>query len=253
MKSLSLLLLILLQDPAPDGSLSVKDLMEKGLPAPDRMWSAPDMAKALEVLREVGKGNPDRLPRLASAVSGPVFRRVVSEENIEPYLSDKAPLEVRVPHLAQWLGHYGTLSTLYLPALLKGRSADAEVVQILCLILQVMPPLMEGAEQLIAKIAPEDPSRKARLDGLEKMKKGMATSVTGYFMTLSDRETLPAVHRLTLIKALCVSLPKMVRFLGEHSRAELPARCDLLVEGETDEAVVKALEDLRKAVVDAPK
>src|SRR4051812_40964048 len=68
----------------PDRSLTRDEYMKAGAPAPDKPWSAAEMAAAAKALSAILEKNPDGLPRYQSERSGDLFARVISDENLAP-------------------------------------------------------------------------------------------------------------------------------------------------------------------------
>ncbi len=63
-----------------DRSLSVAQYREMGLPPLTRRWSPQECSKVRELLRQIAERDLTLLPRHASADSGAVFRKLVSEQ-----------------------------------------------------------------------------------------------------------------------------------------------------------------------------
>jgi hypothetical protein len=69
--------------PTPDRSRPVADYVRIGMPDPGQLWTASDYRDCRRVLLELDRTNRAALPRIDSAVSGPVFARLVNPTNTQ--------------------------------------------------------------------------------------------------------------------------------------------------------------------------
>jgi hypothetical protein len=89
-------------DPPRDESPTAQQYIERGLPAPDRTWSAEDLAQAAKVLGSFKAAEYANLPRYESPKSGAGFSRMVARENIDAFMKQGFRLSSR---LAQSIGY----------------------------------------------------------------------------------------------------------------------------------------------------
>ncbi len=120
MKKRYLLLLILFiplsschRQEKKDHSLTVREYMKQGIPAIDRPWSNDEFSSAVNILRLIKARDSLALPRYDSKRSGPLFRHMISMENLAFLNSDLFSLHDKTFMLQNFLGIEGQLTGLY--------------------------------------------------------------------------------------------------------------------------------------------
>jgi hypothetical protein len=107
----------------PDGSLSEKEYMDRGMPALDRAWTSADMAKAAKVLAVIGKEHPEQLPRIRSKKSGTVLARLADTQPIDELIKQAPKIDSREG--AERLGYILSICDVYAKSVAKhGEGAE---------------------------------------------------------------------------------------------------------------------------------
>jgi hypothetical protein len=115
------------QGAAEDVSLSARDYIARGLPAPDRIWLGNDVETAANVLATLAEQGHGQLPRAGSARSGEVFTRMTSADNLAYYRDRTLPLNARLPLALTHLQAGSQLLKLYLAQFLTNDVRDTEM------------------------------------------------------------------------------------------------------------------------------
>ena len=213
-----------------DHSLTSNDYIKLGVPAADRTWGGPDMARAAKALTALAEKHPEQLPRYNSKRSGDLFNRITSAQNLEICRDKSLAVGLRFQDALQILGASGNLLNVYLKSFLDKKTADSEVLEIMGSVLRASVAVMDVTDEFTRTLDKTDPTYKTRMDGLQKMKKGLANVVAGSIQTLTER---PGYRKSELI-----------RFIG-YMRETLPALVPRLLPGSRKETIVR-LETLDK-------
>jgi hypothetical protein len=212
--------------PAPpaDHSLAEDAYIARGVPAPDRAWSGEDYLRAATLLKGLAEADYTELPRLRSPTSGALFARLVAAENIQmaasPLLSD----QVALGSLAELMQGAGQVLSVYVDASQHGAVLDSELVSLTYFLLQLAAATAPIASTVISAIPLSDPSRPARLKGFEQMRQGFAAMVSGSLTTLTEHSGYRLSELIRLAHGLLATLPRLLPYLPDGVRRELPVR-----------------------------
>lgn len=250
-----LLLCLFFQEPriAPDKSLPSAEYVEKGMPAPDRTWSAKDYETAVQVLQALASEDAGKLPRHESANSGEVFKRICSESNLDLIRNDKLPVDQRLRESIGLTGAIRDLLQVYMEPIEKLGSYDHEAVGIMGFNLSLMHELFTLADAYLASLPKDDPNREARNAGMEKMRQGLATTVSGFLACFDERGHFRPKALVRLAEALLRGLPRLMPRLPELTRDETRRRAARLAEEEKDETIKAVLKKLSAELVPPKK
>jgi hypothetical protein len=222
--------------PAADRSLAPSEYIARGMPAHDRNWTGDDYERAAAVLKELAAADPATLPRRASSRSGLLFARMTSTRNLElmhtPELDVRQQLGVAVP-LFQALNQ---VLAVYASASREDAVLDAELVDLLDLTLRATLELVGIADAFFASLPRDDPNSKARLDGRDQMKAGMASIVDGGLTTLTEHGMYRNSELERLARGLQEVLPRLLPSLPPGARQEIPVRLERMISDEPDAA-----------------
>jgi hypothetical protein len=233
-------------EPPPDASLRVEDYVLNGVPDPERVWSAADYAQATRALQEIGGGSPERLPRLASSVSGPLWLRIGDRRNLERMREAERPLNVRAAECTLLLGVLGNLLTLYtdVPEL----RFDLERAEISRVALAASPLCLSLLGGFLDALPPEDPRRPDRAAGVEQIRQVVYDFLLTAGRWLREREDYGPEARRRLADHLGAALPGLAPLVPEHVLSELATRLEAAAVGERDPNVRAALDRARSAL-----
>lgn len=204
---------------ATDRSLTVRDYMDRGMPAPDRAWNPTDYTTASEVL---GKLTPDQLPRSDSSRSAPFMNRIVNPENLELCTGVDAPRVTRMNMCGAYMKSVLGVANLYLAAMQRDHGYDDDTLDLTSLILRVAPVVAHDADEMLPTLDKDDPNYATRMDGYAKMKHGFASMMEGSLISLTTERNLysdAARTRLAAVVGDCFT--RMSSFLEPLTRSEI--------------------------------
>lgn len=234
--------------PAPDHSSPASALIAKGFPAPDRTWTPEDYEAAVKTLEALAKADPLTLPRAGSPQSGPVFARLVAEDNLEPIRKSANPQQA-FGMVVGLIGRTNTLLTLYGQHATPQSTFDSEITAIMSFSLAVSKELLSLGTTLLGTIPANDPQREARLAGYEKMRGGLGSTIEGGLITLTERDLLRPEARLQLANALERHVPALYPYLLPGVQQKLPPLLEAIAAQEPDEALKQAVQRIRATLV----
>jgi hypothetical protein len=234
-----------------DRSLTVDEYVSRGVPAPDRPWSAQDYAAAIRVLRTIAAKDVLQMPRHESRTSGALFRRMCDKENLEPFKDRRLPIEQRLPALEPVQLALRELLVIYLKPAASGAAFDRENLEVMGMMLRLIPVQFALADEFLATLPKDDPKKEVRREAVASMRKGAATSVDGALLTLGQGKAYRASDLVRFAALVKESLPAALPSLPPDAQKEVPVRLQRLIEAEADPDLKAALKDLLAAV--APK
>lgn len=209
--------------PTDDKSLTPAAYIELGLPADDREWAGPDMEKANAVLSELVKEDPAKLPRFNSPRSGKVFARLTNPANLSIANNRSLPMDWRMSHMLSYFTAATAVAKMYLAADPRALTLGAEQLELLGSTLHAAVALAALAAELVPTLDPKDPTYPVRMKGLQGMRGGLATMVSGCLMTLTEAQYAER-DRARLLGHLEETLPRLFPHLPDGMKAELPVR-----------------------------
>jgi hypothetical protein len=210
--------------PPPDRSLSVDDYIQRGVPAYDRIWSGTDMAKAASVLASVAQKEPGQLPRYQSHRSGILFARITADENLGLYRNRSLPVGQRITEALAYLESHNAIGKLYLKSYNQNATGDSELVEVYASLLRMWLTLMPLLDEFIATLDKSDPSYSVRMGGLNKVRTGLATSVSAVVETLTERQSYRTSELKRLASNMTQTLPKLLPYVPDGTRTETMVR-----------------------------
>ncbi|MGE3855160.1 MAG: hypothetical protein AB7K09_25740, partial [Planctomycetota bacterium] len=109
-----------------DTTLTIAQYRSLGIPDPDRSWTPDEYQRVVSALGKLAAEHPDQLPRISSRRSGPVFARMVANENLTAF-DEGLPLETRQNQSMLVRDQVLKLSTMW-HAAIQGRLMAGESV-----------------------------------------------------------------------------------------------------------------------------
>lgn len=211
-----------------DESLSLAEYIRLGMPAPDRDWSAEDMIKAERILAVLALSGYGQLPRFESERSGEMFSRMTSPRNHELSKNRTLPLEVRLPFALNYLQASNQVMKLYLAAFLKGEVSDREIVEWLGHQLRLSVVVLDVVDEFAPTIRKDDPRYEVRMQGLEQMRRGLASVVSGGLQTLIEKEAYRESELARLVGYMLETYPQIVPRIPPGARTETLLRLEAM-------------------------
>lgn len=222
-----------------DQSLTQAEYLSAGVPAVDRTWSGDDMqraSKALSALAQQGK-----LPRYGSARSGLVFARMTAAENLDMVRDTTASSNVD-PTLAYFTATNDLLQ-VYLAGFQKDQIGDTELVELMGFEFRTAVLLLDMVARSQRSLKPTDGNYQQAMNGVARMKNGLAMVAAGSITTLGERTSFRTSERLRLLGYMKETFPAMLAPLSPDARAEVLTRLEGM-------AADTALAPLRPGIMD---
>ena len=206
--------------PRTDESLTSKEYIALGLPAYDREWSGDDMVKAHEVLSKLADTGFRQLPGYKSERSGKVFARMTSPQNLDLFRNRSLPLKARFPQALNHFQASGQFLKLYVSAFVEKETRDCEIVELMGAVFRSTMVMLELVDEFLPTLDKEDPSYEVRLEGLEQMRRGLASVVSGGLLTLTERSSYSSTELARLVGYMQETFPLIVPQLPPGARSE---------------------------------
>jgi hypothetical protein len=232
----------------PDESLPADQYIPLGLPAYDRPWTGQDMTVAAGKLQTLAATAPQQLPRRKSAKSGAMFDRITGRDNLAFFRSQSLPLSARLPQAMEYLQSLNAILKTYLAAMQAGKVSGGELVDLLAAELSVVQVALELVDEFVPTLSKDDPKYPVRMAGLERMRQGLATMVSGTLTALTESRVYDVDSRSRLLARSIETFPGIVPKLTAPSRAEVRRRLDELVDDPSVRELRAQVIELRDAV-----
>ena len=237
---LAILLLVL---SAPLRAAELFYLGEK-IPDVQRPWNSADYRQMLAALEKIDKTQANALPRRSGEFTGPIYLRLVSEENFKPQLNIYAPLELRQNEAREVLLQLKELMRLYFDFGAKQQPYGAEALGLMTYSMRQQAVLFTLTTEFWTTLSPKEQRNPVRLKGLQEAKAAaaMLTSSALDYLQLSKQFSR---DDLVLYGAeLAKQLPDLFVHLPATARPELLARIEQLAANHSYPQVRSSLGEL---------
>ena len=206
--------------PITDRSLTLDEYIEAGVPAHDRTWSGDDMARAANILIAIAQKDGGQLPRYQSRKSGAAFKRITANDNLDLYRNRSLPLEQRMPDALNYMQSSNQILKLYLAAFNQHAVGDGELVELAGTQLRVSVVMFTLVDEFLPTLDKDDPTYPVRMDGLRRMKNGLASVVAGSLQTLTESHAYRTSELKKLVGYMEATFPDILPALPDGSRTE---------------------------------
>lgn len=203
-----------------DGSLTPEEYVRYGMPAVDREWSGDDLTRAEGVLSGLSKRGYQILPKYQSERSGEVFARMTSVKNLELLRNKSQPVDTRFTQAVEYYDASSRLLKLYLTAYVKKGVKENDLFELIGARLRLAVVILDLGDEFVASLKQDDPNYQSRLQGLEGMKQGLASVVSGSIQTLKARGKTPVEDIAKLVGSMQETFPRIVPQLPLDARVE---------------------------------
>jgi hypothetical protein len=153
-----------------DNSLSPREYVQLGMPAPEGTWGREEYQRALQVLTELVEKDQTLLPRFGSPTSGGVFERLTASDNLSILTVEALPIETRLNLGMELQAAAKSLLMVYLKPASQNVLFDDELVELMGLLLAVSANVADSTEEFRKLLPPDEPKTEVRLQGLERMR-----------------------------------------------------------------------------------
>jgi len=211
-----------------DESLTSEEYMRLGLPAHDREWVAEDMAKAEKVLTALAQTGYRQLPRYRSERSGEVFARLVSTQNHDAFKNQSLPFEIRFPLALNYFQASNQVFARYVAGFIGKEVPGSDVVELMGNQLRTTAILLDLADEFVPRIKKDDPQYQVRMEGLDQMRRGLASIISGGLQTLTEKESYRSSDLVRLVGYMLDTYAQIVPRLPPGARTETLLRLEAM-------------------------
>jgi hypothetical protein len=239
---LAILLLVLL------ATLPVQaaELFYLGQKIPDihKPWNSADYQLLLEALEKVDKTQANALPRRSGEFTGPIYARMVSEENFRPQLNIYAPLELRQNEARDALFRLKELMRLYFDFRAAQQPYAAEALGLMSYSLRQQSVLFTLTTEFWMTLAQSEQSNPVRLQGLQETKAAAAMLTSSALDYLGLTKQFGREELVLYSAELSKQLPELFIHLNGEVREQLLLRCEQLAEQHAYAEVRRNMQEL---------
>ncbi len=212
--------------------LHAAELFYLGQKIPDihKPWNSSDYQQLLEALSVIESRQANAMPRRSGEFTGPIYQRMVSEENFRPQLNIYAPLELRQNEAREALFRLKELMRLYFDFKAAQQPYGAEALGLMSYSLRQQAVLFTLTTEFWMTLAESEQRNPVRLQGLHETKAAaaMLTSSALDYLNLTKQF---ARDELVLYSAeLGKQLPELFIHLSSEVREQLLQRSTQLAE-----------------------
>jgi hypothetical protein len=214
-----------------------------GVPAPDRIWSSDDYARASRVLTDLATTSPTELPRDGSPQSGAVFARMVAKENLEPLRAPGLTPQQSLVLFGSLLQGARGLLLIYFQANKEG-VFDKEIAELSGLILHCSVLGQEKVRAFETELNKGGGPNEQQRRGLAQIRSGNTTIVQGAVVMLGEKHLYRVEARQQLTAHMKETLPHLWPDLSALVRKDFLNQLRKQASSETHEGLRKALNEL---------
>jgi hypothetical protein len=229
-------------------SAGIDKYIEKGFPSPDRPWSANEYQAFAEAMDKIKADGSLPIPRKGDTQTGPLFDRLVSTENLEMSQTPSLPVGTRLVAASNLMLKLSPVLLAYYDQKAAHQEFGAEVLEVMAYILQSEDVMCAVAQQFLDGLSPQERGNPARVDGLKKMKGGVAQTINGALSTLNELSQYEKADLDRFAKRLVTLLPPLWPRIDETVRLEFSVRVKKLAESHTDDAIRQSMVQLESAL-----
>jgi hypothetical protein len=215
--------------------------MQRGLPAIDRPWSAPDYQAALRTFAALPI---EQLPRTSSAQSAAVIDRLTDPANLGVYMNRSLPLNARFPGALDLVDAANAIMKIYLAAASKDTALVEDLVRLSGFMLQAATTEAALIDEFLPTLNKSDPTYPTRMAGLAQITTGFAQTVQGNVLTLGDPRGYSRTSRERLAKIVVSVWPRMVSHLPPLSAREFQGTLQKLADSDADPEIRRVLKTM---------
>lgn len=224
--ALAILLLVLL---SPAQAAQLFYLGQK-IPDIHKPWNSADYQQLLEALNKVDSTQLNALPRRSGEFTGPIYERMVSEENFRPQLNIYSPLELRQNEAREVLFRLKELMRLYFDFRAVQQPYAAEALGLMSYSMRQQAVLFTLTTEFWMTLSAAEQSNPVRLQGLQETKAAAAMLTSSALDYLGLTQQFGRDELLLYSAELSKQLPELFVHLPGDVRALLLARIGQLAE-----------------------
>lgn len=206
--------------------LAAADLYYLGQRIPDiqKPWDSHDYQVLIDALKKIEETQKNALPRRGGEFTGPLYLRIVSEENFRPQLNIYSPLEIRQNEAREVLFKLKELMRLYFDFRAAKQPYGAEALGLMSYSLREQSILFTLTVEFWMTLSQAEQRNPARLQGMQETK-AAAAMLTGSALDYLGLTAQFERQDLVLYSAeLAKEMPELFIHLPSPVRAQLLER-----------------------------
>lgn len=207
-----------------DHSLTPKEYIRLGFPAPDKVWTSADMLEANKVLASFTNDKAVQLPRYNSPRSGEVFGRLTSLETLPSFRIRDVPIKTRLMQATDYGDGLKEIWKKYNAAFSNQKVGDAEVVELTGAFLRFLVVELRLVDEFALTLDKNDPKYAVRMRALDNLKVSLAQIVTGLLIMLTERDQYSSTELVRLLDYMQETVPSIAPRLSPDVAKDTVAR-----------------------------
>ncbi|GAC1032526.1 hypothetical protein thsps21_33540 [Pseudomonas sp. No.21] len=235
------ILLLVLALPAPAAELFY---LGQKIPDIQRPWNSHDYQQLIDALDKVDRTQVNALPRRSGEFTGPIYTRMVSEENFKPQLNIYAPLELRQNEAREVLFRLKELMRLYFDFKAAQQPYGAEALGLMSYSMRQQAILFTLTVEFWMTLSESEQSKPVRLQGLQETKEAAAMLTSSALDYLGLTRQFNREDLVLYAAELGKQMPELFIHLRSDVRAQLMARVGELAEKHPYTEVRSSMADL---------
>ncbi len=226
--------------------LRAAELFYLGEKIPDvqRPWNSTDYQQMIAALEKIDKNQANALPRRSGEFTGPIYLRLVSEENFKPQLNIYAPLELRQNEAREVLLQLKELMRLYFDFSAKQQPYGAEALGLMTYSMRQQAVLFTLTTEFWTTLSPNEQRNPVRLKGLQEAKDAAAMLTSSALDYLQMSKQFSRDDLVLYGAELAKQLPDLFVHLPASARPQLLARIEQMAANHTYPQVRSSLSEL---------
>ncbi|WP_371922934.1 hypothetical protein [Pseudomonas sp. 2FG] len=212
-------------------ALPAAELFYLGQKIPDiqKPWTSADYQQLVEALQKIDSTQVNALPRRSGEFTGPIYRRMVSEENFRPQLNIYAPLELRQNGAREVLFQLKELMRLYFDFRAVQQPYGAEALGLMTYSLRQQAVLFTLTTEFWMTLSQGEQSNPVRLQGLQETKAAAAMLTSSALDYLGLTKQFGREDLVLYAAEIGKQLPELFVHLSAEVRPEILARIAQLI------------------------
>jgi hypothetical protein len=208
------------------------ELFYLGQKIPDiqRPWNSADYHQLIQALAKIDTTQVNALPRRSGEFTGPIYTRMVSEENFKPQLNIYAPLELRQNEAREVLFQLKELMRLYFDFKAAQQPYGAEALGLMTYSLRQQAILFTLTVEFWMTLSAKEQGSPIRLKGLQETKAAAAMLTSSALDYLGLTRQFNREDLVLYSAELAKQLPELFVHLQGDVRGQLLARIADLAE-----------------------
>ena len=221
-----------------DLSLTPAEYIELGFPAPDRPWTTPDYQVVFRTMQTL----PIALfPRTKSPKSGVVMDRLTNIDNLSVFFNRSLPLNQRLMLSLDFLDAVNGITKLYLAACNRAPLYADDLLLMQGFMLHATVAQLELVDEFLPTLDKTDPTYPTRIEGLNKMKQGIAQMIQGALISLEERKLYSEQSREEFASTIAATFPNISTHLPALSVIEFKTTLRRIASQETNTSIKSSI------------